>query len=364
MKSVRSFFLVAASTILLSTSNYGNPASVLEGIRAKTSWKPLASPEGSRIFDGKTLHGYRRADASLFTEYGFTELTIWQLSDDQSRVVTVELYEMVDSPAAYGIYTFLRRPAAQAVINIGHVAALNVAELTFQQDRYYVVLKPASKARPTHESLMSLARAISQTLPSKLIVPLVTEKLPVGNRVEASDVFFMGPECLSHFVRMDVPDPFGLGIGAEAAMAKYKSEGESATLLLIQYPTQQLAKKFLDSAYAHYLRQYPDQPVFYKRDGPMVVLVLDSNSPELATTLLDQVTYVSMVTWDPKVEPPTIAQVMIRIFLFCGIMLAMTLAAGFVFAFFRLSIKRLFPGKVFDRPQDMEVIRLNLDAKK
>ena len=95
----------------------------------------------------------------------------------------------------------------------------------------------------------------------------------------------------------------------------------------------------------------------------MVVLVLASNSPELATTLLEKVSYVSMVSWDPKVEPPNIAQVMVNIFIFCGIMLSITFAAGFTFGIARIVIKRLFPGKVFDRPESMEVIRLHLGEK-
>ena len=159
-------------------------------------------------------------------------------------------------------------------------------------------------------------------------------------------------------------DPFGLSTGAEAAVAKYEQVGgESATLLLIHYPTQQLARRFLEAGYQQYSSQHPDRPAFYKRDGPMVVMVLASNSPELATTLLEKVSYVSIVSWDPKVEPPNIGQVMINIFIFCGIMLGITFTAGFTFGIARIVIKRFFPGKVFDRPESMEVIRLHLDEK-
>jgi hypothetical protein len=119
----------------------------------------------------------------------------------------------------------------------------------------------------------------------------------------------------------------------------------------------------LEKGYRQYSSRYPGQTAFYKRDGPMVVLALASNSPELATTLLEKVSYVSMVSWDPKVEPPNIGQVMINIFIFCGIMLGITLAAGFTFGIARIVIKRFFPGKVFDRPESMEVIRLHLEEK-
>ena len=50
------------------------------------------------------------------------------------------------------------------------------------------------------------------------------------------------------------------------------------------YPTQQLAGKFLQSGYRQLMRQHPDWQVFYKREGPLVVMVLDSTDPEIASS--------------------------------------------------------------------------------
>jgi len=169
---------------------------------------------------------------------------------------------------------------------------------------------------------------------------------------------------LSQVLPLGDKDPFGLSTGAEAALAKYgHAGGENALLLLINYPTQQLARRFLDEGYKKYSAHYPGQPAFYKRDGPMVVLVLASSSPELATMLLEQVSYVSLVSWDPKAEPPSIGLVMMRIFIFCGVMLGITFVCGLVFGAARIIVKRFFPGKVFDRPETVDVIRLHLDKK-
>ena len=40
------------------------------------------------------------------------------------------------------------------------------------------------------------------------------------------------------------------------------------------------------------------------------------------------------------------------------------LFSGLAFAGVRLLVMRLFPGKVFDRPEDTEIIQLNLAAKR
>lgn len=361
MKAISLAWAVLLTSLALRLPMLADTSRVITAIQEKSSWKVLGE---AGAFDASTLSGHRHQDSGIFLEYGFSELTSWHLANSQGRSLTLDLYEMIDSPAAYGVFTFLRKAANEPLSGIGNIAASGPQEVSFQQDRYYVSLRAADSMRLPRESLLELARVISQSLPNRFSMPPVAEKLPAENRVPHSEKFVMGAAALEELIPMGASDPFGLSTGAEAALAKYQSAAETATLLLVHYPTQQLARKFLDAGYAQYAARYPNQPVFYKRDGPMVVLVLASNSPELATSLLDQVSYVSMVSWDPKVEPPTIGQVMVRIFMFCGIMLAMTLVAGLLFGLIRILIKRLFPGKVFDRPKNMEVIRLNLDLKK
>jgi hypothetical protein len=70
--------------------------------------------------------------------------------------------------------------------------------------------------------------------------------------------------------------------------------------------------------------------------------------------------YVSMVSWDPKAQPLSVARMMLNIFLYIGFMLALTLTAGIAFGLVRVLLKRFFPNRLFDRPETMEIIRLNL----
>jgi hypothetical protein len=258
----------------------------------------------------------------------------------------------------------LRPPTAEPFSGIGSSAAGTDREISFHQSKYYVVLGSEAADAASQSAMLQVSRAVSKSLPNDFSIPMVASKLPSENRVAGSEKFLMGAEALSRLLPLGDKDPFGLSTGAEAAMAKYEhAGGESATLLLIHYPTQQLARRMLEAGYRQYSSRRPNQTAFYKRDGPMVVLVLASNSPELATTLLEKVSYVSMVSWDPKVEPPSIGQVMLNIFIFCGIMLGITFVAGFIFGIVRIVIKRFFPDKVFDRSKSMEVIRLHLDEK-
>jgi Family of unknown function (DUF6599) len=347
----------------ISQTAFGDVAGALASIQEQTAWKTLHGPK-EEVFDRKTLSRYRPHDSAIIIEYGFAKLTKAQLIHPEQKPLTLAIYEMLDSAAAYGLFTYLRPPTAKSLTGIGSAGTENVREISFHQSNYYVVLSSEAADTESRSAMLQVSGAISKSLPNDFSIPMVASKLPTENRVPRSEKFLMGAEALSQLLPLGDKDPFGLSTGAEAAMAKYEQAGrESATLLLIHYPTQQLARHMLEAGYRQYSSRHPDQTAFYKRDGPMVVLVLASNSPELATTLLEKVSYVSMVSWDPKVEPPNIAQVMVNIFIFCGIMLSITFAAGFTFGIARIVIKRLFPGKVFDRPESMEVIRLHLGEK-
>lgn len=350
-----------ALLLALPSAAVADISRVLAAIEEHTRWEPSGAPV---LSNAKEPAEERQPNAVIFLEYGFSERERVRLLGPKERSLILDVYEMVDSAAAYGIFTYLRPATAMPVKGIGNAGIETTSGIAFQQDRYYVALSAPGPLAPLRQPVLQIAAAISKALPMSSFVPMVADKLPKEKRVPGSEKFLMGPEAFSRVLPLASKDPFGIATGAEAALARYESSNETATLLLIYYPTQQLARKFLNAGYKDYCTRYPRQPVFYKRDGPLAVIVLDSSSPELAMTLLEGVSYVSTVSWDPKVEPPSIAQVMLNIFMFCGVMLAITFATGFVFGILRVLINRLFPGKVFDKPKNMKVIQLNLDSRK
>jgi hypothetical protein len=48
------------------------------------------------------------------------------------------------------------------------------------------------------------------------------------------------------------------------------------------------------------------------------------------------------------------------VFLFIGILFAFAVVVGVAFGGVRILVKRFFPDRVFDRRQDVEIIRLDL----
>jgi len=79
------------------------------------------------------------------------------------------------------------------------------------------------------------------------------------------------------------------------------------------------------------------------------------------------VKYETEITWNEpghRATDPPMVLIMFKIFIFTGLFLGVATAVGVAFGGFRVIIKRLFPGKVFDRPEDIEVLQMGLSGKK
>ena len=107
--------------------------------------------------------------------------------------------------------------------------------------------------------------------------------------------------------------------------------------------------------------------VTVERKASLLSLVFSPTSPQHAQAIRDEVNYETEVTWNEsshKATDPPIFAIMFKIFLFTGLFLGVATGVGIAFGGFRVIIKRLFPGKVFDRPEDIEVLQLGLSGKK
>jgi hypothetical protein len=180
---------------------------------------------------------------------------------------------------------------------------------------------------------------------------------PAGFRAYAAELGRSDAAVLAEFA--------GFGSHAEAMFAKYKSGKEEATLLLIDYPTPQLAELHL----RHLQRALADAKLTtssIERKGSLLSIVLAPTSPEYAAKLRAGVNYETQVTWNEAsqaaTDPPILSTVA-KIFIATGVFMVVTVVIGIAFGGVRIITKRLFPGKVFDRKDQIEVLQLGLSGK-
>ncbi len=328
---------------------------LLETLSRETGCAPLGPLARHTLSDPAA---FEPAQARVLTEYGFHDLSRQKLRC-RSRSLDLQIYRMLDAPAAYGLFTLYRKSDSRVPEGFPRLAEESDRWVAFAQSRFYVrIRRPALPGGPA--AALEAGRFLAQALPADWALPSLVDYLPREHRVPGSEVFFMGHRALSLRLPLGQEDLFGLAHGAEALLADYRPLNGSARILLMSYPTQQLAGKYLQSGYRELMRLHPDWQVFYKREGPLVVMVLDSSDPEIASSFLDKISYVSSVSWDPKAEPLSVGRMMLSVFLYVGAVIGITMVAGLGFGLLRLLISWLFPGKIFNRQESYEVIRLKL----
>jgi hypothetical protein len=159
----------------------------------------------------------------------------------------------------------------------------------------------------------------------------------------------------------------GFENGVEAMLANYKGEHGSGKLLLLEYPTPQLAEQHLHHIEQALAADEKKAGATVERKASMLSVVFAATSAEHAQAIRNEVKYETSVTWNEARQTatdPPIVSVMVKIFLFTGLFLGVATGLGIAFGGVRILVKRLFPGKVFDRPQDIEVLQMGLSGKK
>jgi len=321
--------------------------SILKSVTETSRWSPADKPTQ---YDEKNIETIAGKRAATLRRYGFVGTTTqnWKAPDANVRVI---LYEMADASAAYGLFT-LERAAAQpgpTSVPVGTEGFRAGNRVVFWQSKYLVILEglPASA--------VEFARIIGERILGRSRKPPVSQHLPPENLIQGTDRYVVDEASVGRELGLD-PGALGFDDSVEIATADYRVSEETAHLVLLMYPTQQVAKKYEDQ----WASTSNDAPAFRKRVGPLIALVRGLRDPTIAKSILDGVNYESQVTWDQPRPDLSLRQVILTIFTFIGIALLFTLIAGFSFGGLRLFVKARYPNRVFDRPEDMEIIQLKL----
>jgi hypothetical protein len=277
--------------------------------------------------------------------------------------VDVTLYTFRDSSGAYEAYTNLQD--AESPIKMSHVTI----------PRSNLVLDIWSQSELEPENLNAAANW-AQAISDHVASPPIATYLPEQGRQPRSERYALGPkefgaagggDPASYQTRDDMAalkDQIGFNSGAETICARYKSGRDQATLLLIEYPTPQLAELHLKHMQRAILGMKNGASV--ERKGSLLSIVLAPTSQDYAEKLRSAVNYETQVTWsEPSTtatDPPIMSTV-VKIFIATGVFMVVTVVVGIAFGGVRIITKRLFPGKVFDRKDQIEVLQLGLSSK-
>jgi hypothetical protein len=287
--------------------------------------------------------------------------------------VTLRIFVLQDPSAAYEYYTFLLAPGMRN-LGLGEDSALSQYDARFQVGNLVVQATLSPEIKP--ENLKDIVTPLkSKADPTPL--PPLKDYLPEQWLVFGSAKYALGPEAfraamtsLNQGAYADLAREIGFGTkqdDAEAILARYQGQRGSGVLLLVLYPNPQLAENRL-----HHLEQALPAPakqagVTVERKASLLSVVFATSSPYYAQAIRNEVNYETTVTWNEPSQTatdPPLVYVMFKIFVFTTLFLIAATVVGVFFGGLRILIKHWLPGKVFDRPEDIEVIQLGLTGKK
>ena len=356
-------FLAVLSLVLVVAAS---PAVAQELLPASLSdWKSPTASLSVRPNDFAQLSG---TDPAILREYGAVAVERRPYARG-SETLSVTLYRLRDSTGAYGLFTYLLSDQMSAsdlaqYSALSHGRALAVAG-------NWLLEATGDDLRPLTGDLKTLAAQLSARA-DRTPYPTIGQHLPLRGKTPNSERYLQGPVALQHLLPLGNGDWIGFAEGAEAVLARYRTDGQEATLLLVAYPTPQAAARKLDEL-GHWLPLNPTgefagdrAPVFARRTSSLLALVAQTRSQTFADSLLQQIHYESQITWNEpsrKATEPNIGQFLVGTFIGTGIILLFALVAGIGFGGVRILVKYFFPGKVFDRATHVEILQLGLSSK-
>ena len=320
---------------------------LLKAVAQHSKWSPAGEPAQ---YDEKNIDTFAGKRASTLKHYGITGVTVQDWAGPSGKV-HLTLYEMADASAAYGIFTLERGtdPGGPTPVFIGTDGFRSGNREFIWQSKYLV------KLEGPHDAADELGKTISENIFGRSRKPPVSSHLPPENLLQGSEKYIVDEASIGRELELKA-GTLGFDDSVEVATADYRVKGKLAHLVLLMYPTQQVAKKYEDQ----WVSGADDESSFRKRVGPLIAWVRGSHDPAIAKAILDDVNYESQVTWDQPRPDLSLPQVILTIFTFIGVALLFTIVVGLSFGGLRIFVKAKYPQHIFDRPEDMEIIQLKL----
>jgi len=293
-------------------------------------------------------------------EYGLTQAETATYTRPDGRKLTIKAAQFKDATGAYGAYTFYRQPSMHTEQIGTKAASANERTLFFRSN----VLIDATFDHVTGMSAAEL-RELAASLPAAKgagdNLPSLPQYLPKQNAVDNSARYILGSQALTALGTPLTAEQVGFQYEPEVLEQQYSLADGPVTLMLVQYPTPQIAGDRL-RALESVAKANPGA-LALRRTGPILVVVGGAVDNSDARSLLGAVNYEANVTWDEATSLPkrdNIGNLIIGIFSLIGILLLVMLIFGVFFGGFRVLMARLFPNLVFNRPENREIIQLHL----
>jgi hypothetical protein len=300
------------------------------------------------------------ASGQVLKEYRFTDFETATYTNGD-RKLSIKAARFQDATGAYGAFTFYRAPNMQRE-TIGAMAASANERVFFFSSNVLVMAKFDRITAQSAGELRELAQDLPAVTGPAAALPTLPNYFPRRELIPNSAKFIEGPDALAMTGAPVNASLVDFSTQPEIMLGKYSGDGSTADLVLIYYPTPEIAGARMRAIDAAYAKQ--DGSTFsIKRTGPIVALVKGDISQSQAKSLLARVNYEAEVSWNEYAgtKKDNIGNLVIAACILAGIIFLISVVTGGLFGFGRVLMEKIFPKQYAAHEQKTQFIKLHLE---
>lgn len=260
-------------------------------------WKMNQQP---LVYNGDDLFELIDGGADIYLEYGFTRVVSSQYADPSQNVILVEIYEMNDTAAAYGIFSLSQGKTGWKKA-YGTDAAETADYICLWKGRYYIIISWLSRQTGNSDIFAQSADVIAGKIGSGAHYPtIVTSFGPVLHT--GNTIYFRGNLGLSNFYYIDYKDVFQIKEGIAAisdgvykVIIAYDDQVKATEVMQSAKQSISSNKRFTDIAVAYQgfrCRDNKGNVILARQTERYVILLISADKDNTMTAEMDAISQV------------------------------------------------------------------------
>ena len=183
-------------------------------------------------------------NGAVLKEYRFSDLASATYTREDGRTLKIRAARFADASGAFGAYTFYLQPQMTNE-QIGDQGASIGDRVLFYRGHVLVDAHFSRESPMSGAELRELAGTLPHPSGSSGNLPSFIQFLPRRDYISNTQKYAMGPVALAALAPPVPADLVDFGASSEVSLARYSTSSGEATLMLISYPTPQLAAEHL-----------------------------------------------------------------------------------------------------------------------
>jgi hypothetical protein len=260
--------------------------------------------------------------------------------------IEISIMTLGDARGAYSAFTFLG-PSGIRAGPPGSFYADDKKTLAFASGNYCVLVRSTAAEGLARRVAMSVANRIGNRESNP---PSLIRHVPANSCDPGSIRYLLGPVAIATFGSAVGGTSLKVPGDVEVAQVSCISQGQSAILSLLSFPTIQLAEEYFESGSLSQNQSSGKANLYMRQTGPLVAILDGNFSPETADKTLGSIQFSYSIKWiyDKSNQqsrvvwgvPVKLLGTVVRSILFTVLLCLMSLVAGVLIAAGRVIARR------------------------